>query len=67
MYNRLGSYLPKEYVKVKGAERRVFAEHAKFTGLSQLNAKFRYIQVVRSLKTYGVTFFLVKVRTNLIG
>nr|A0A3G2LGI8.1 RecName: Full=Talin [Oscarella pearsei]AYN71349.1 talin [Oscarella pearsei] len=56
----LGSYLPREYVKAKGVERRVFTEHAKFTGLSQLNAKFRYIQVVRSLKTYGVTFFLVK-------
>ena len=48
-------------MKAKGVERRVFSEHAKFTGLSQLNANFRYIQVVRSLKTYGVTFFLVKV------
>ncbi|XP_062512011.1 talin-like [Corticium candelabrum] len=56
----LKNYLPKEYTKVKGIERRIFQEHAKFTGMSQLNAKYRYIQLCRSLKTYGVTFFLVK-------
>ena len=28
--------------------------------MSELNAKFRYIQLCRSLRTYGVTFFLVK-------
>jgi len=29
--------------------------------MTELNAKFRYVQLCRSLKTYGVTFFLVKV------
>jgi len=28
--------------------------------MSELNAKFRYIQLCQSLRTYGVTFFLVK-------
>ena len=28
--------------------------------MSELNAKLRYIQLCRSLRTYGVTFFLVK-------
>ena len=30
-------------------------------GLSVLNAKFRYIELCRSLRTYGVSFFAVKV------
>lgn len=29
-------------------------------GLSELDAKHKYTQLCRSLKTYGVTFFLVK-------
>ena len=29
-------------------------------GLTELNGKLRYIQYCRQLKTYGVTFFLVK-------
>ena len=28
--------------------------------MSELNAKFRYIQMCRGMPTYGVTFFLVK-------
>ena len=35
-------------------------EYRKLHSLTELNAKFRYIQLCRSLKTYGVTFFLVK-------
>ena len=30
------------------------------SGLNHLDAKLKYIQLCRSLKTYGVTFFLVK-------
>lgn len=29
-------------------------------GLSEVDSKVRYVQRARSLKTYGVTFFLVK-------
>ena len=36
-------------------------EHKRCYGLDELQAKFRYVQLCRSLKTYGVTFFLVKV------
>ena len=35
-------------------------EHNKLGTLSDLQAKFRYIQDCRNLRTYGVTFFLVK-------
>ncbi|XP_070547100.1 talin-1-like isoform X3 [Ptychodera flava] len=52
--------LPKEYVKTKGVEKRIFAEHKKLRGVNELDAKVRYTQLCRSLKTYGITFFLVK-------
>lgn len=57
----LEEFLPREYVKLKGIEKSIFADHRKLHNLSEINAKFRYIQLCRSLRTYGVTFFLVKV------
>lgn len=36
-------------------------EHKKYHGLGELDAKLKYTQLCRSLRTYGVTFFLVKV------
>ncbi|KAJ3096387.1 Talin-1 [Phlyctochytrium planicorne] len=40
--------------------KRISIEHGKLQGLNELNAKFRYVQLSRSLKTYGITFFAVK-------
>ncbi|GFO36388.1 WD repeat-containing protein 3, partial [Plakobranchus ocellatus] len=56
----LKEFLPKEYVKIKGIEKKIFGEHKKFVGLSEVEAKVKYTQFCRSLKTYGITFFLVK-------
>ncbi|KAI8493573.1 Talin-1 [Branchiostoma belcheri] len=56
----LKEFLPKEYVKNKGIEKKIWLEHRKLAGLTELDAKVRYTQQCRSLKTYGVTFFLVK-------
>jgi talin len=56
----LKKFLPKEYVKSKGIDKKIYAEHKTLTGLSDLEACFKYTQLCRSLKTYGVTFFLVK-------
>jgi len=33
-------------------------------GLNELDAKYKYIQLCQNLKTYGVTFFLVKVNNE---
>ncbi|KAK2151018.1 hypothetical protein LSH36_379g01082 [Paralvinella palmiformis] len=35
-------------------------EHKKLAGMSEIEAKVKYTQLARSLKTYGITFFLVK-------
>ncbi|KCV69929.1 hypothetical protein H696_03395 [Fonticula alba] len=54
------NYLPDEYVGKKDVEKKVYMEHRKIQGMTAENAKFRYIQLCRSLKTYGITFFHVK-------
>ena len=59
----LQEILPCQYIKLKGVERAIFAEHRKLHNLSEVNAKFRYIQFCRFSRTYGVTFFVVKVNS----
>ncbi|KAJ3396785.1 Talin-1 [Lobulomyces angularis] len=59
---KVKDYIPPEYQKNKEVEKKIYQEHRKLQGLSELNAKFRYVQLSRSLKTYGITFFLVKER-----
>ncbi|KNC74224.1 hypothetical protein SARC_13223, partial [Sphaeroforma arctica JP610] len=53
-------YLPKGSTDIKKSETRIASEHRKLKGMTELNAKYRYIQLCRSLKTYGMSFFLVK-------
>lgn len=57
----LKEFLPQSYTKIKGIEKKIFSEHKKHFGLSELDAKVLYTKTARSLPTYGVTFFLVKV------
>ncbi|GAB1607177.1 talin-1-like isoform X1 [Argonauta hians] len=56
----LKEFLPKEYIKIKGIEKKIFQEHKTHQGLSDIEAKVKYTQCCRNLKTYGITFFLVK-------
>ncbi|GAA29942.2 talin [Clonorchis sinensis] len=58
----LKDLLPKEYAKIRSLEKKILQQHAEFTGLSDIEAKVKYCQFCRSLKTYGITFFLVKER-----
>ncbi|XP_041428074.1 talin 2 S homeolog isoform X1 [Xenopus laevis] len=55
----LKDFLPKEYIKQKG-ERKIFLAHKQCGNMSEIEAKARYVKLARSLKTYGVSFFLVK-------
>nr|XP_022305900.1 talin-1-like isoform X8 [Crassostrea virginica] len=56
----LKEFLPKEYVKTQKIEKRIFQEHKKWQGTHEFEAKAKYTQKCRGLKTYGITFFLVK-------
>eukprot|EP00795_Rhopilema_esculentum_P003811 gene3811-15099_t len=59
-YIDLKDFLPREYSKNKQSDKKSKEEHKSLVGLDELNAKYRYIQLCQNLKTYGVTFFLVK-------
>ncbi|KAE9419292.1 hypothetical protein Angca_004463, partial [Angiostrongylus cantonensis] len=53
-------FLPKEYAKSKENEKRIVLNYKQLSGTSDLDAKSKYVHLCRGLKTYGVTFFLVK-------
>ncbi|CAK6963941.1 talin-2a [Scomber scombrus] len=56
----LKEFLPKEYIKHRGAERKVFQDHKDCGEMTEIEAKVKYVKLARSLRTYGVSFFLVK-------
>ena len=56
----LKELFPAEYRRTPGIEKKIYGEHRKLIGMTELNGKLRYIKYCRELKTYGVTFFLVK-------
>lgn len=49
----------KQYVK---AEKDILDEWKKLTGTAESNAKFRYLNMCRGLKTYGITCYMVQER-----
>jgi len=53
----VSEFVSPQWVKTKNIEREIFEEHKKFMGLLDTQSKYRYLQLVRSLRTYGVTFF----------
>lgn len=56
----LKEFLPQGYLKNKGIEKKIWVEHKNRAGKGELDAKVDYVALARSLKTHGVTFFLVK-------
>lgn len=56
---RLKDYLPVEYVTHKGIEREIMTTYQKLAGMNEEKAKFGYIQLTKSLKSYLYTFFRV--------
>lgn len=56
----LKEFLPHSYTRVKGIEKKIFAEQKTHAGVSEIDAKVAYTKTARELPTYGVTFFLVK-------
>ncbi|XP_057693603.1 talin-2 isoform X3 [Corythoichthys intestinalis] len=56
----LKEFLPKEYIKQRGSERKVFQDHKNCGEMTEIEAKVKYVKLARSLQTYGVSFFLVK-------
>ncbi|MGH0179282.1 UNVERIFIED_CONTAM: hypothetical protein FKN15_001239 [Acipenser sinensis] len=59
----LKEFLPKEYIKNKG-EKKIFQAHNNSQSMTEIEAKVSYVKLARSLKTYGVSFFLVKKKSK---
>jgi talin len=57
----LKDYLAPQWQK-KDLEKFIFSEWKKLVGMNEINARFRYVQLCRSLKTYGMTVFKVRER-----
>lgn len=55
----LKDFFPSDH-RTKEMEKKALDEWKKLLGMSELNAKFRYLQLAFSLKTYGMTCFKVK-------
>lgn len=58
----LKEFLPGSYMKANRIEKKIFGEHKALQGISELDAKSKYVKKARELPTFGVHFFLVKVR-----
>uniref|UniRef100_A0AAY4E2G9 Talin 2 n=1 Tax=Denticeps clupeoides TaxID=299321 RepID=A0AAY4E2G9_9TELE len=54
----LKEFLPKEYIKQRGSEKRIFSGHKSCGEMTEIEAKVKYVKLARSLRTYGVSFFL---------
>uniref|UniRef100_A0A8C5GHB8 Talin-2-like n=1 Tax=Gouania willdenowi TaxID=441366 RepID=A0A8C5GHB8_GOUWI len=56
----LKEFLPKEYIKQRGSEKKIFQDHKNCGEMIEIEGKVKYVKLARSLQTYGVSFFLVK-------
>ncbi|KAM9753141.1 talin-2 isoform 2-T3 [Menidia menidia] len=56
----LKEFLPKEYIKQRGSEKKIFQDHKNCGEMTEIEGKVKYVKLARSLQTYGVSFFLVK-------
>jgi len=56
--------LPLAHRKAKNVDLDIYKEHKKLVGTTDTNAKYRYVQLVRSLKSFGITFYNVAERVK---
>ena len=45
----------------------IFDLHSDLEGKSEIEAKYEYVKLARSLPTFGVHFFVVRVSTSIIS
>ena len=51
-------------MRVNKIEKKIFQEHKKLQGTSEVDTKVKYVKLARGLPTFGVHFFLVKVSSK---
>ena len=63
----LKEFLPQTWLKQTKVEKKILAKHKELKGFNELDAKVKYVKLARGLPTFGVHFFLVKVRLMIIS
>ena len=58
-------FLPHGYFEIPHAQHAIWNEYEKLQRFTESEAKFAYIQLCRSLPTYGITIFHVKERSKI--
>eukprot|EP01128_Nolandella_sp_AFSM9_P006787 TRINITY_DN3568_c0_g1_i1.p1 TRINITY_DN3568_c0_g1~~TRINITY_DN3568_c0_g1_i1.p1 ORF type:complete len:2426 (+),score=783.97 TRINITY_DN3568_c0_g1_i1:67-7278(+) len=66
VFYQLATYLPAANVKSKKTkpkllQEQLMMEHRKLVNTTEVNAKYKYVQTVRQLPTYGMTFYTVQI------
>lgn len=56
---KIAELLPLDYAAGKDTEQSVLSAHSKLNAMTEAECKVLYIQLCRSLHTYGATYFLV--------
>ena len=64
-FPNVSGFLPHGYRNISCAECVIWKEYNKLQRLTEPEAKFAYIQLCRSLPTYGITIFHVKERSKM--
>ena len=61
----LATIVPEEFIEERNIGREICREYQKLVGTSQVNAGYRYVELVTQLPSYGQAFFDVKVDNNI--
>ena len=56
--------VPPPYRKSSDIISLILSEHKTFRGIDLITSKYKYIQLSRSLKSFGITFFNAKEKIN---
>ena len=59
--------MPQAYVRANKIDKKIVQEHKNLMETSEIDAKVKYVKLARGLPTFGVHFFLVKVRMNFLS
>jgi talin len=53
--------------KGKNLETAIFKEYRSLSGMTETKAKYRYVQLIRSLRAYGMTCYDAEVKPKVVG
>lgn len=65
---KIEQFVPPEIAKkTKNLEASIFKEYRSLSGMSETKAKYRYVQLIRSLRAYGMTCYDAEIKPKVVG